>query len=785
MFANVIIDSNSVYFDQLYTYRIPKKLINSVKRGLRIIVPFGKKNKVALVVEILEEIDHEFEVKDILYLIDHEPIVSDELINLAFYMRQTYLSNLNLAIKQVLPPGKIELLNVLYRLKKQPENEFEKYLNTWRSFLDIKKEYDDKIENFENYHRNGLLEIIYNFNVNYKIKKEVYVKILNYDIEKLNRRAKKQIEILSYLNKRGITSLKKLLKDTNSSNSSVKSLEKKGFIKLYEKIVERKVLPDKVSDYKKKHLTEDQKKVFEKINDSKDETYLLKGVTGSGKTEIYLQLVEECLKENKESIILVPEISLTPQTIERFKGRFGDKIAILHSRLTLNERFQEYMKIKNKSVKIAIGARSAIFAPFENLGLIVIDEEHDQSYISSKDPKYNTFEIAEFRKKYHKANLLLASATPSFKSMQLALDGNIKLLELNKRVSNFKLPKTEIIDMRQELKSGNYSMLSRSLYENIKYNLDKKEQIILFLNKVGHTSFTFCRRCGYIIKCEACDVAMTYHKSKDKLICHYCGRTKNQPHICPNCSSKAIKEFGAGTEKLEEEIKSLFPKANVLRMDSETTTKKGSYQKMYDLMKSQKIDILIGTQMISKGLDFENVTLVGLVAADLSLGIDDYTSNEKTFQLITQVAGRAGRSIKRGRVLIQTYKPENKVIQCAKNNDYMSFFEYEKKLRETFIYPPFCDLINIRFTSKDKKEIFKCAYNIKNKLIDLKDQFSLVIQGPNPCKIERINNRYRYNLVVKTKKNNQILKVFKDIIDKERINSKISISIAINPSNLN
>lgn len=479
------------------------------------------------------------------------------------------------------------------------------------------------------------------------------------------------MEIVNYLKENGSTNIKKLLSETKSSKSSLDSLVEKSLV-FITKIEKSKEINFAKSDYKKFDLNYEQEKAFNLINEDRQGKFLLYGVTGSGKTEIFLQVVEEILKEGKQAIILVPEISLTPQTIERFRGRFNEKIAIFHSNLTPKEKFNQWRMINNGEVNIAIGARSAIFAPFKNLGIIIIDEEHDQSYISSMDPKFHTAEIAKKRADYNSCNLILASATPSITSMQDVNKGELKLIKLENRVNN-NMPKVEIMDMKDELKASNYSMISRRLFNEISYNLENSEQTILFLNKVGHDSFTFCRSCGHVIKCDACDVAMTYHKHIDRLVCHYCGRTYKQPKICPVCHSKKIKEFGAGTEKLEEEIRRLFPKANIMRMDSITATNKESYFKMYEGMKSNTIDILIGTQMVAKGLDFKNVSLVGIVSADLSLNVGDFKANETTFQLLTQVSGRAGRDKLDGRVIIQSYKPNNFVIQSAKNNDYNSF----------------------------------------------------------------------------------------------------------------
>ncbi|MBS5988379.1 primosomal protein N' [Anaerococcus hydrogenalis] len=792
MYCLVILDNKSRFLDQSFTYHVPEKFENKIQKGMRVIVPFGKgnKNTIAFVYDLVENLTTEFKTKDILEIVDSKALVDKELIDLAFYMNRRYLSSLRSCVRQILPPGKIDKIKEYYYASKnlKKDDEFYGVFKNKITKKEILNKYNIEEDLLNQYKNNGLIKTSFGINSNQKIN---YSYIFNlkkeYDDKKLPSNAKKQKEILYYLKYHKDVEYKELLKNTKSSKNSLDSLIEKDLLEI-KKIEINKQIIGKVKYYKKPVLTDEQNKIIKKIMDQPNKSYLLKGVTGSGKTEVFLQIVEENLKKGKDSIILVPEISLTPQTIERFQGRFNQKIAILHSRLTQKEKFQQWRMIKNGDVKIVVGARSAIFAPFKNLGAIIIDEEHDKSYISSQDPKFHTDELALFRQKYNKATLIFASATPSIKTMTKALNVQYDLVELKNRV-NGKMPKVEIVDMREELKKSNYSMISSSLYDKILEILKNKEQIILFLNKIGHNSFTFCRNCGYVVKCEACDVSMTYHKNVSKLVCHYCGRTKNQPRVCPVCGSSKIKEFGAGTEKLEEEVKNLFPEANIIRMDSMTAKDKSSYDNMYKLMKEKKVDILIGTQMIAKGLDFENVTLVGIISADLSLNIDDYTAYETSFELITQVSGRAGRSKKQGQVIIQTYKPDNFVINAASKNDYQSFYNYEIQARKAFEYPPFVNLITIKILDKSRIKCIDISKKIKYYLdLEYKKNVRVKIIGPNPCKISRINNKYRYNIIIKLK-DSQLEEVssFLTRLRKYFINKNkyTSIIITLNPSDIN
>lgn len=788
MHAKIIIDSNSRFLDRSFTYKVPDDLCSKITTGVRVIVPFGKGNKtvIGFVYELCENIKTTYTLKEIIEIIDDRKLISDELMDLAFFMSKRYLSPINDALKQVMPPTSIKDINIFYENISNEGGEFLEYLSKKRNISEIKEKFPDYKNKIDYYLEKNLIKQSFDIKSTQKITYEEYASLTPNVTIDLKKNARKQIQIVEYLKTNGVIPIRKLLADTGSSKKSLNTLVDKNIVEITKK-EKNKEIKLNVDEYNKFILTDEQKKAFNTINNNPKGNFLLYGVTGSGKTEIFLQIVEKIVNEGKEAIILVPEISLTPQTIERFKGRFKDKIAIMHSRLTPKEKFNQWRMIKNGEVKIVIGARSAIFAPFTKLGIIIIDEEHDSSYISSMDPKYHTAEIAEKRVKYHSCNLILASATPSITSMDKAIKGKLKLIKLENRI-NRNMPEIELVDMKKELRASNYSMISRKLYKEIEENISNNQQTILFLNKVGHDSFTFCRSCGYVVKCEACDVAMTFHKNIERLVCHYCGRTKKQPRICPICHSKKIKEFGAGTEKLEEEIIKMFPKARVMRMDSMTATKKESYHQMYEGMKNNTIDILLGTQMIAKGLDFKNVSLVGIISADLSLNVGDFKANETTFQLLTQVSGRAGRDKLKGRVVIQSYRPENFVIQAAKANNYGAFFEQELQIRESFNYPPFKNLLTIKIINENRANTIDISKQFYSDLASEIVNKDIEIIGPNPCKISRINNKFRYNILIKVGDNDLehvLTEVNKLRLKYINLHKDTSFIPALNPVNIN
>lgn len=821
-YAEIIIDNNTSRTDKPYTYIIKSDMFDDIEVGMRVLVPFGKGNRIikGIVINIKDSNESNYKLKSIIDIIDEKPLISKNMIELSLWISENYLCSYVSALQTVLPPGDFKKIKTYIKLKKGTEDYISNISQLEKDIIKLLSNQENKVE------LEKLKKTIKNKDVNKAIKRleqqeivettlqietfieKKYIKFVSlvdktipyeHIIDTIGSRSYKQLAIAKFLQNIDEISLKDLLMKTNSSMSSVKSLEGKNIIKICEKEIFRAPIKKDIKHYNKHKLTDEQKYcLYSILNDinsnTREKEFLIHGVTGSGKTEIYLQLVEEMIKRGKGTIVLVPEISLTPQTINRFVGRFGDNVAVLHSKLSYGERFDEWRKIKEGKVNIVVGARSAIFAPFEDLGLIIIDEEHETTYKSSMNPKYNAIEVAKKRCEQSGAYLVRGSATPSIESYYDSQNHEIKLLQLKKRVNNKKMPQVKIVDMREELDEGNTTMFSRELYKSMEQNLRDGKQTILFLNRRGYSTFVSCRKCGYVVKCDQCSISMTYHLKDNKLKCHYCGKIVNPPSICPVCKSKYIKYFGVGTEKVEEFTKKLFPQAVVKRVDMDTTSKKGSYDSIFKSMANQKIDILIGTQMIAKGLDFKNVTLVGIIAADTSLNLPDFRSSERTFQLITQVAGRAGRGEFEGKVIIQTYNPDHYSIQYAKDYDYSRFYDKEILLRREFNYPPFTNLISIVLYGENNSLVAMKSNEVYNVLIKemkyngLQDLLKEAM-GPSKAPLERIKKNYRYQIIFKC--DNERLERLKSIVkwvcivNKYKIDFKnIKFNIDINPNSI-
>ena len=748
MIAEIIINRSAKKLNRTFDYNIPQELEELVMIGSTVLVPFGKtaKGKEAnleegYVVNIKEKTT--YEVKDIVQ-IKHN--LTESQIELAKWMANRYFCNVSDCIKQMLTPG----------TKGKQENN---------------KVQDKKIQ------------VVY-------LKKEI--EEIEFEISENIIKSEKQKKILQFLKNNEGATVPEIEMFTSGTRAIVKTLEKNGYIEIVEKKVERNPLENKnLEKTENLKLTLEQQKAFEQITNKMEieqyEEFLIHGVTGSGKTEIYLQLIGKALEQNKTAIVLVPEISLTPQMIDRFISRFNkEEIAVLHSKLSIGERYDEWNKIKAGNAKIVIGARSAIFAPLENIGVIIIDEEHDSSYKSETVPKYDAKEIAKKIAKENNCPLVLGSATPDLNTYYKAKQGNIKLLELTKRANNSDLPTVQIVDLKTELANGNRSMLSIALHNAIEKNLEEKRQTILFLNRRGFSTFIMCRECGYTVKCKNCNISLTYHQYENKLKCHYCGYEQNVVTVCPECHSTKIRYFGTGTQRLEQEINKVFPNATTIRMDKDTVTKKNSHEDILNKFRDENIDILIGTQMIVKGHHFPNVTLVGVVAADSSLNIDDYRANERTFQILTQVAGRAGREKLKGQVIIQTYNPDNFAIQCAKNQDYKEFYKTEIALRQQLMYPPFKDIILINFNGLSESEIKKVSLEVYKYLMENLNLDEFKVMKPMPSPIDRIQNHIRWRMIVKgnmTADANQVFNnCLKLIYDKNYKNTRVTIDV--NPNSM-
>lgn len=743
MIAEIVINRSAKRLNRTFDYGIPKELEELIMIGSTVLVPFGKSSNLeeGYVVGIKENTT--YEVKEIVK-IKHN--LTEKQIELAQWMAKRYFCNVSDCIKQMLTPGT--------KNKKTSNNVQDKMINV----VYLKKEIDE----------------------------------IQFDIEIGKIKSEKQKKVLQFLKENEGVTVSEIEMFTGGTRAIVKTLEKNGYVEIVEKKIERNPLANKqIEKTENLKLTEEQQYAFDSvakvIHNSQYEQFLLYGVTGSGKTEVYLQLIGEALKQNKTAIVLVPEISLTPQMIDRFIARFNkDEIAVLHSKLSIGERYDEWNKIKENKAKIIIGARSAIFAPTENIGIIIIDEEHDSSYKSEAVPKYDAKEIAKKIAKENKCPLVLGSATPDLVTYHKACEEKIKLLELTKRANNSKLPDVEIVDLKMELANGNRSMLSIALHDAIEQNLKEKRQTILFLNRRGYSTFIMCRECGYTVKCKNCDISLTYHKTENKLKCHYCGYEENVVTICPECQSTKIRYFGTGTQKLEQEINKIFPQATTIRMDVDTVTKKNSHEEILNTFKNDGIDILIGTQMVVKGHHFPNVTLVGVIAADSSLNIDDYRANERTFQLLTQVAGRAGRENLDGKVIIQTYNPENFSIQCAKEQNYEMFCDTEIALRKQLKYPPFCDIILIGFNSLVEKEIIEVSNKVYKYLKNNLDEQKFIVLKPMPSPIDKIQNRFRWRIIIKgnmTESANTVINnCLQCIYDANYKNTRVTVDV--NPNSM-
>lgn len=732
LYAEIILNSDALEIDRPFTYKIPVELKERVKIGQIVKVPFGTKNKTSegfvLALKGEEEIDKSFRVKKVASIVTDEPIIYKNDIKLIYFLREKYLC---------------------------------KYIDAFRLLIPV-----------------GIMK-----GAKSKSKKVVVLK--SDDLSSI-KNSEGYIEIINFLKENsGKYTKTELINNNSISKYKLNKLIENGLLEVEEEIVFRYNNRTYNIDFEKE-LTAQQKQVLDEYINSSDNLFLLKGVTGSGKTEVYMRMVEDALNKGKSAIVLVPEISLTPQMIERFKGRFGKDVALFHSKLSDGERFDEWFRVKSGKAKLVIGARSAIFLPVKNLGLIIIDEEHENTYKSDQNPKYQTKEVAEFLSNQKGCKVVLGTATPTIETFYRALIGELKLLELNSRVDGKAMPPMKVVDMRNELKSGNASLFSRELFNEIKEKLSKKEQIILFLNRRGFSTFVSCRSCGYVFKCEECDISMTYHRN-GLLVCHYCGKTKSTPKKCPKCDSKYVKFFGAGTQRVEEEVKKYFKEAKVLRMDVDTTRSKDSYENIYNTFKDRKADILIGTQMISKGLDFKNVTLVGILAADMSINIPDYRASERTFQIITQVAGRAGRGEKQGNVIIQTYTPDHYSLKYAINYDYEGFYEREFTVRALMKYPPFGKILLINAISKKEDLLKQFMHKISNgiKLLVEKEK-DIDVLGPIPCLIAKVKENYRWQIVIKGEFESEFAKKIKELLyDKSNnVYNDIRISMDINPNNL-
>ena len=809
--AVVVIKGSTREFDKEYHYRIPDELLGRVMQGIRVIVPFGRGNsmKEGYVFGLADSSDYS-NLKDIIKVIDNKPVLLEKMINLAVWMKGRYICTFSDAVKCMLPAGiGVKSFRIVTLLTGTPLNA------KGKKIVDVLAEFENVCEYSElqritgvssfSKHIKALEEAeIINVREEYTVavrEKTIRVAYLAMQPEEViddidNNRIKKiqQIRVLEMLIENQYIAVADIVRFAGVPTGVLDNLRKYGYINYRDVEVMRDPLKHRNIErtYPMQPTRQQQTAlavILEKLDTGRFAEILIHGVTGSGKTEVYLQLIQHVIGLGKQAIVLVPEISLTPQMVERFKGRFGNEVAVIHSRLSLGERFDQWRLIKDGGIKVAVGARSAVFAPFERLGVIIVDEEHESSYKSEITPKYHAADIARIRCRNEEAVLVFGSATPSVESFYRAEKGETGLVEMTERANMMVLPKAYIIDMKKELEDGNRSVFSSRLSDEIALNIEAGQQTILFLNRRGYASFVLCRSCGYSVRCVNCHISLTYHSFDERLICHYCGYTVKMPQICPKCGSSYIRQFGTGTQKVEEEIKKHFPGCTVIRMDMDTTTGKHSHEELLGAFREQNINILVGTQMIAKGHDFPNITLVGVLAADSLLNMGDYRASERTFQLITQVAGRAGRGELPGRVIIQTYNTEDFSILAACGHDYASFYKQEIRIREKLMYPPFTNIAVIILSAANDRLAFNKAKEVVgsiNMCFNSRGSGELIL-GPLRAPHSKIKNRYRWRIVIKCESLEKLISVLSDISDefhRSNVRNGVDLGVDINPVNM-
>ncbi|MDQ1234913.1 primosomal protein N' (replication factor Y) [Paenibacillus sp. SORGH_AS306] len=835
LIAQVIVDVPSRGTDRPFDYIVPESMRGWLEVGSRVGVPFGPRTLQGFVIGLSGTSETPAnKLKSLQELLDLVPPLSEELVELSEWMSAKYACHRITALQSMLPAalkGKAEryirvaereswvgedsLFDATESLLTDEEEQIVSHIQKQQEVRMelLSRRFGEQAHIIKSLLQRGIL--LESRSIRDKVQKKTVRTVslhlpedeIRTIIEEFPAKAKRQQEVLTYIaDTGGDVPLKEIMTVLGVTASTVKALADKGYIAIMDMEVYRDPYQDRnFTPSTPFTLTDEQQQVYNsiisRINKREQGEYLIHGITGSGKTEVYLQCIQRVIEQDRQAIMLVPEIALTPQMVERFKGRFGDRVAVMHSRLSSGERYDEWRKIREGKSQVAIGARSAIFAPFSNLGLIIMDEEHETSYKQEESPKYHARDVAIHRAHQHNAVVILGSATPSLESYYAARSqANDEfmptLLEIHGRALGSELPAVEIIDMREELKEGNRSMFSRPLHQAIEDRLEKKQQIVLLLNRRGHSTFVMCRTCGYVAECPNCDISLTYHQRSNSLRCHYCGHAEPAPQICPECGSEHIRYFGTGTQRVEEELAKLFPGIRVVRMDVDTTTQKGSHEKLLNQFRDKKADLLLGTQMVAKGLDFPDVTLVGVIAADSALHLPDFRAAEKTFQLLTQVAGRAGRHHLPGEVIVQTYNPEHYSVIHASRHDYGSFVREELKHRQTLGYPPYCRLALITFSHEKLALLVRIAENYTQMIKDQAsklgwlgslERFSneaLDVLGPVASPIPRLKNRYRFQCMIKWRGDMDVAKLAEHVAEQlqDSVRDKeLLISIDVDP----
>lgn len=812
--VEVAIENVAYHFDILYTYSVPEKHKNKALPGMRVMVPFGrsKSAKRQGVIFSVAEKEPQKGIKSILEFLDEEnPFVSEEMLKIAVFLKERTFCTYFEAVKVQMPVGFTFKTTENYfaistektvKLNEEQEKVY-RYMLSFDSVLSKKQIFSDCSIEAESDVLQKLIAkklVVKTYDAVKKLgdltQKTALLTVSdeNYDsvFEKLTQ---KQQGVVNVLRDVGEVSLKEICYFTGVTTGVLKTLQKKGVIEINDRPKYR--IPEVSFSSKASNeivLTDAQQKAFNELllkyrNGSG--ASLLYGITGSGKTSVFLKLIDEVINEGRQVIVMVPEIALTPQMMSIFKGRYGNEVAIFHSALSAGERKDEYRRAANGEVKIVVGTRSAVFAPFNNLGLIVIDEEQEHTYKSESSPRYHTKDVAKFRAANHNALLLLSSATPSIESYSNAVRGAYSLHTLAERYGSAVLPDVTVVDMKKDKQSGNKYAISSELLEALEKNLNDKKQSILLINRRGYNTFAACDSCGSVITCPSCSISMTYHSANNRLMCHYCGYSAPFMNTCPDCGKNDVRYSGFGTQKIEKEIEELLPEARVLRMDTDSTSSRQEFEKGLSDFSDGKYDIMLGTQMVAKGLDFEKVTLVGVISADQQLNNDDFRSEEKTFDLLTQVVGRAGRGENKGTAIIQTMTPENHIIRLAQKQDYNTFYENEIIIRKTMLYPPYCDLCSVCFISENENSALKCSKEFLTELRGITAEKyinqKIIVLGPMPPRLSKINNKFRYRIIIKCKNSKDFRSMISELLIKFGKNNKfrdVTLTADINPENL-
>lgn len=786
--ARVAVENTVFSFDKEFSYAVPDALRAVCKAGMRVLVPFGRGNRKrqGIITEIVtEETDG---LKEILSLTDSKPVLSPDMLNVAFFMKEHYFCTLYDAVKTMLPAGINYRVTTVYGANplgdEQTESLDDEQLRIYDYLLLKRKPVKAEAlteafglsdtETFEKMAESGVL---YKSDEAFRRINDAVTKMVavnpNADADSVSL-TPKQSEVFDLITMSGSVSVKEIRYFTGVSASVIDSLCKKGLVHLYDEEVFRIDSRKADSDLPPVVLSDEQQlacdSLYDEYSDVNPHVSLLYGVTGSGKTSVFIKLIEMVIEDNRGIIVMVPEISLTPQFVSLFSQRFGDKIAVFHSALSLGERLDEYKRVKRGLAKIVIGTRSAVFAPFKNIGLIIMDEEQEYSYKSESSPRYHARDIAKFRCAQNNALLVLSSATPSIETYFYAQSGRYSLNTLPNRYGTAVLPQVVTADMNLEMQNGNTTGFSEVLLKNIEYNLEHGRQSILLLNRRGHNTFVTCRTCGEPLTCPNCSISLTYHSRNNRLMCHYCGYSIPFTDECPTCHSRSLRFGGTGTQKAESDISALFPSARILRMDTDAASSKASYEKMITAFANGDYDILVGTQMVAKGLDFPNVTLVGVLNTDHMLYADDYRSYERSFSLLTQVVGRSGRGKEKGMAVIQSYTPDNLIIAMAAKQDYDAFYNTEINVRNAMLYPPFADICLVGFVGENQGETLKTARGFLQDFITLaKNEYPnmpLRVLGPSPALVVKVSNKFRYKLIIKCKNNSEFRKLLSTLLVK-------------------